>query len=97
MTFEKLAGLKRRMRVGTRLICVENSKRPELNGKRREVVKVQTNGFYWTTEGDTRRCWTEYPKANLVTWVDDDTFRLALDEGNVFFVVMRFVAEKVQA
>src|SRR4029077_5149697 len=46
-----LSDLKRRIVVGAKLICVENSRRPELNGRRRTVVKVQTNGFYFTEDG----------------------------------------------
>lgn len=92
-TTRGLAGLKRRIAVGTRLLCVENSKRPELNGRKRTVVKVQGNGFYWTEDGGdaSKRFWTEYPKASLVAWEDADTFRLSLDETGALYVRMRFL------
>lgn len=92
-----LAELRRRIVVGTTLQCVKNSRRPELDGRMRTVVKVQTNGFYWTEDGDDtrkaddRRFWTEYPKAALMTWIDADTFQLSMDETGTFYVQMRIV------
>lgn len=91
-----LAELRRRIVVGTTLQCVMNSRRPELNGRMRTVVKVQTNGFYWTEDGDDtrakddRRFWTDYPKAAGFKWIDGDTFQLTLD-GTEFYVQMRIV------
>lgn len=92
-----LAELKRRIKVGTTLLCVKNSKRPEFDGQMRTVVKSQGNGFYWSQDGDDtrpkddRRFWTEYPKAALMKWIDADTFQLSLDETGTLYVQMRIV------
>lgn len=68
-----LAAFKRRIAVGTKLLCVHNSYRPQLNGIAREVVKVQTIGFYWVTETDPKHSHTDYPKACDFTTIDEDT------------------------
>jgi hypothetical protein len=79
---QTLTALKRRIRVGTRLRCMANTLRPILDGTVRTVVKAQGNGFFWTQDGDDKgRSWTPYPGAAGLTWVDDDTFRLALRDG----------------
>lgn len=59
---------KKRIQVGTQLLCVSNTYRPDLDGQVRVVDKVQTN---------TVRCvgnsWTHWPKAADVTFLDEDT------------------------
>jgi hypothetical protein len=47
---KSLAELKRTIKPGLRLRCIENTYRPELNGKIRTVCRVQTNAFTWKTE-----------------------------------------------
>lgn len=89
-----LAALKRRMKVGAKLLCVENTKRPELNGRFREVVKVQTNSFAWVhdDDGGDKRSWTDYPKATGLMWLDEHTFKIDMDGcGSGFSVTLRFV------
>jgi hypothetical protein len=76
-----LTDLKRAIKPGLRLLCIENTKRPELNGKERIVSRVQGNAFTWKhAEGsDERESWTYYEKAaaytfdgsNRVTWLID--------------------------
>jgi hypothetical protein len=84
-TMKSLAELKRTIQVGTRLRCIENTYRPELNGKTRIVTRIQTNGFWWKHEKtDEHESWTHYPKAQLFTF-DGDTFQFSLgrDEHSV--------------
>jgi hypothetical protein len=96
MTMASFAAAKRRIQPGTRLLCVENTYRPELDGTDRTVVKVQTNGFYWTMAPTTqvpnsdRRNWTRYPKAADVEIVDADTWRMRLARGG--HVELRFLS-----
>jgi hypothetical protein len=92
------AAVKRRGRPGTRLLCVANTVRPELDGTERTVSTVQTNGFYWTEDRDSRppphrpRYWTSYPKASGVEIVDADTFRFTLPVGRgTGTVTLRFL------
>lgn len=47
IAMKTLADLKRTIKVGTRLYCIENTLRPELNGRTRLVVKAQGNSFAW--------------------------------------------------
>lgn len=42
-----LADLRRAIKPGVRLLCVENTLRPELNDRERIVTKAQGNGFFW--------------------------------------------------
>lgn len=89
-----LAALKRRMQVGKVLLCVENTKRPELNGRRREIVKVQGNSFAWVHEGEqeSKRSWTDFPQAKGLTWLDEHTFKIDMDGcGAGFTVTLQFV------
>lgn len=91
-----LATLKRRIQVGTKLVCIQNTLRPVLDGEYREVIKVQTNGFWWRTAimAPGKRAWTDYPKAAGITWMDETTVRLSLGttkDGREHFVELRFV------
>jgi hypothetical protein len=74
-----LADLKRTIKVGTRLRCIENTLRPELNDTLRTVVKVQGNAFVWHQDGqmDQRGSWTNFPKAGDCKF-DGNTFQLSL-------------------
>jgi hypothetical protein len=45
MPLKTLADLKRTIKPGMRLRCIENTYRPELNGKQRKVVRVFTEQF----------------------------------------------------
>lgn len=86
-----LAALKRRMQVGVKLLCVVNTKRPMLNGQRREVIKCQQNSFVWRREGvSAERSWTEYPKAPDLKWIDEDTFQIQMTPEH--HVQLRFVS-----
>lgn len=64
---------KRRVVVGTQLLCVEQTYQPKLVGQTRTVNKVQTVGI---------RCdpnfWTRWPKAKDVTFIDDNTAKWPL-------------------
>lgn len=90
-----LADIKRRISVGVRLQCVENTYRPTLNGTCRTVVKIQTVSFAWLQDGseDKGRSWTEYPKSKDVTIIDADTFQFKLFDDKDHYVRMRFVNE----
>lgn len=89
------ADVKRRLKVGTILECVANTKRPELNGSRRLLTKVQANALRWTWIGQEAKgpLWTYFPPARMVEVIDADTFRMALDETTPDkTVTLRFVA-----
>ena len=86
-----LADIKRRIAVGTRLKCVENTLRPVLNGTTREVKRVLTVAFTWSQEGEAnlRDSWTHYPKASGVKVVDANTFKFTL--GGEHWVTLQFI------
>jgi hypothetical protein len=88
---KSLADFKRRISVGARLECVENTKVQHLAGTRRTVTKTQGNGFYWLKDGDDRRSWTPYPAAKDFKVVDADTADLTLTPGH--YVRLRFLQE----
>lgn len=72
---KSLAELKRAIKPGVRLRCIENTYRPELNGKSRVVVRVQTNAFTWKHEtGPSTESWTNYEKASAYTFPGGNTF-----------------------
>lgn len=64
------AGWKRRIGIGTKLLCVEQTHRPELVGETRIVNKVMTVGI--RTDPDF---YTTWPKAQHVTMLDENTAR----------------------
>lgn len=75
-----MAAAKRRITVGTRLLCVEHTIRPELVGGTRLVLKAQGNSFCWKDAdgGESTTGWTYWPKAARFAWVDADTFRIGV-------------------
>ena len=96
--------VKRRLRVGAVLECVENTYQPKLNGTRRKVEVVQTNAVAFQRAQDDgsflpeipRRdlFWLYYPKtAKHVSVIDADTFRMDLDTGRGDRLTLRFVEE----
>ncbi len=87
-----LADFKRRIKVGTKLKCIHNTYRPVLDGTTREVVKVQTVGFYWTSGTDSHKSHTEYPKAADFTVIDADTAEWKLWAGADHTVRLQFIA-----
>lgn len=96
---KSFADIKRRIRTGIVLTCVENTKRPELNGQARRVTHTQGNAFTWRLVGapeTENRSWTFYPPAKMVKILDADTFTMALTDawGHVTpeTVTFRFVA-----
>jgi hypothetical protein len=68
-----LADLKRKIVVGTELLCTIHYK-PKHEGHVRTVTKVQGNGFFFEQEGSDGRFWSPYPKAADLEWLDDETF-----------------------
>lgn len=88
-----LAALKRRIKVGTVLRCIENTYRPELNDKRRVVTKTAGNSFCWQTvgkEAEERNSWTYYPKAAGLSWLNEDEFKMHLfDDHYVTLLIER--------
>jgi len=92
-----MAELKRRILVGTRLRCVENTKRPELNGSTRIVVRTLGNAFVWQFDDgnpETRHSWSYYPKASGLTWLDENTFQLVICEETGDYVRLQFIREE---
>lgn len=91
------ADVRRRIAPGARLVCVENTNRPELKDGLRIVQRVQTNAFTWKGPADTRESWTYFPKAKAVTIVDGDTFRMPITDAysrpiGEHTVTLRFVS-----
>lgn len=78
-----LAEMKRRLVVGTRFTCIENTYRPELNGQLRVVTKRGATYIRWRPAEieSARDSWTDFPKAAHITASTDDrvTFRLFPD------------------
>lgn len=93
-----LASIKRRIKFGTKILCVENTYRPELNGTVRTVVKAQGNGFFSTlgdsSPGTSKRFWTEYSKAKYTEIVDADTFKMSFGLLEAQSVCLRIVTDK---
>lgn len=86
--------LKRRLVVGQRLLCVENTYRPELNGSIRTIIRVLATQIVWTWEGSKKPNepnWTRWPGAKQFTFIDADTFSFALETKNNDRVTLRFV------
>jgi len=89
------ADFNRRIALGVRLLTVRNTYRPELDGKEREVTRVQTNGFWWRVRDDSRESFTRYPKATETEIVDTNTIRFGLGylKGADQYVELRFITE----
>ena len=94
---KSVSDMKRRLAIGQRLLCVENTYRPELNGTIRTIIRVLGNQIVWTWNGGQRpgQCpnWTRWPHAKMFTFVDADTFSFALDEKHT--VTLRFIGSEV--
>ena len=78
---KSLADIKRRFRPNVVLECVENTKRPELNGTRRRVTDVQGNAYVWRAEGaeaESQRSWSYWPPARGIEYVDADTVKMPI-------------------
>jgi hypothetical protein len=90
MTMKTLADFKRRVQVGTRLLCVANTYSPNVNGTVREVIEARTVGFISKMDGCDRFS-TKYPKANDFRVVDADTVEWKLFPDDDGTVTLRFV------
>lgn len=88
-----LADFKRRVRVGCKLLCVENTYRPVLNGTVRTVTRCQTVGFKWRNAGADKDSHSAYPRATEFTVVDADTVRYKLWPNMEYTVCLRFIEE----
>lgn len=71
-----LADFKRYIRNGARFVCVENTFKHELDGQEREIVKAQTNGWFWREGGNPGRYWTNMPKASDILSYSTNGFGL---------------------
>ena len=96
-----LADLKRRIVPGVRLRCISNTYRPMLDGTIREVSRTQGNAFTWIQVESSgvgqKESWTYYPKARGLQWLDDNTFRLQLNEKRPEHTVTLAFLEGVSA
>lgn len=93
-----LAAIKRRMLPGARLLCVENTYRPALNGSLRTVVKSGPGAWKFTVDGDDKVSVGFWPKASEVKIIDADTFSLGFEMASkAQRVTLRFVAEGIAA
>lgn len=72
------AAWKRRVEVGTELLCVEQDVQPRLVGATRVVTDIRSNGVFCTAPPISDRFHTRWPKASEVTMLDDDTARWPL-------------------
>jgi hypothetical protein len=94
IAIKSLADLRRTLKPGMRVHCVENTYRPELNGKTRLVRRVQGNAFTWVHEGeDMKESWTRYEKASQFTFDGTDTFTMKLFDDDARIVRLRVLAE----
>lgn len=93
-----LADAKRRVKPGTRLETVSNTRFPGQAGIIREVAKAQTKDFASRLIEGAEKVpsmkpgdlfWTTWPKAAGFTVVDDDTF--SIDFGGDCVVTLRFL------
>jgi hypothetical protein len=75
-----LKEFKSRFKVGGRFECVENTKRPELNGDIRTILKVQTESVCYSSERMSGRCWTAFPKARDIVSVEGDTVKFRMGD-----------------
>jgi translation initiation factor 2B subunit (eIF-2B alpha/beta/delta family) len=64
-----LSQFKKAIKVGSKVECILNVYKPELQNTVREVVKVQTNGYYALV--NDKKSWLEYPKASDCIVKDD--------------------------
>lgn len=98
-----LAALKRRLKPGDRLLCIENTMRPILDGTTREVLGVGSTAWQFTLVdtpdlpedlrgqlGTIQH--SDWPKASGYSQVDDDTFRVALVRAPEHSVTLRFLS-----
>ena len=77
-----LAAIKRRMLPGARLLCVENTYRPALNGSLRTVVRSGPGAWRFRLDGDDKVSVGFWPKASEVQIIDADTFSLGFEMGD---------------
>jgi hypothetical protein len=78
-----LIDIKRRIRPGARIECVENTYRPALNGTIRIVVHKQGNAWTWRFADNplgavSERQWSHFPPAKGIVYLNADTVRLPL-------------------
>lgn len=89
-----LAAIKLRMLPGARLLCIENTYRPALNGGHRTVVKSGPCAWKFTVDGEGKVSVGFWPKASDVTIIDADTFGLGFEMGGkAHHVTLRFVGD----
>lgn len=71
-----LADLKRLLKEGT-IVKMTHGPNPKLVGKRRQVVKVQSNGIFFVDPDDnsSKKSFLEFPKASLLDF-DEQGFRI---------------------
>lgn len=89
-----LAELKRTIKPGMTLRVVQHEYRPELTGAVRVVTDVQGNGYFYKTDGDTRRSWSHYAKASCYSFPDSNTYRQ--DEGVLCSCGQRYATGEVK-
>jgi len=89
---KSVADMKRRLKVGGRLLCVENTYQTKLNGGIRTIVRVLGNQI--VCDSDTvKHFWTRWPPAKDFTFIDADTFQFKLDTKDPHTVTLRFLPE----
>lgn len=87
---------KQRMIVGTRLLCIQNTYRPALNGTYRVVTKMGATTWKYRGDGDEKDSYSVWPSGIKI--IDDNTFRLPLctpfgHRVENHYVDLQFVAE----
>lgn len=90
-----LASFKRKVVTGARILCVENTFRPELNGIVRKVTKVKSSGFSWIPEsGGTRYAWTQWPMARDVLALGEDEITFPLYSGSEHSLTLKVLPQE---
>lgn len=80
---------KARLTPGTRLLCIENTYRPELNGRTRVVVKAGATVWQWRHEDDAAISYSDLPAGIRV--LDPDTFSVPIRTKSEHRVTLRFL------
>lgn len=75
---KNLAGLKRAIQPGVRLVAVAHWQE-KLIGTVRTITHIQGNGYWYTIEGDHRRMWSNFGRAGDFSFPSEDSYRYEKD------------------
>lgn len=84
--------IKARMQPGVRLVCIENTYRPELNGTERVVERARSADVIYRANGPNGQRFYSHWESGI-TIIDADTFQMPLRRGGdaIGHVRLRFL------